>query len=255
MEKRKELIKEVDNLFQFTTTLSVFFITIIDILFRYANSTSEEMGKVELKWIFIVAILLICFLVFKIFKKYFSDRVLKITKFLLFAEIFFFIPPIIIIGQYLNTITSYFGYYSLIISLWSLIILPVLILISLFGFPNLFFRKIKFMLKGTIIENSLSDKSILKKIQIDKTWKDEDWILHSVRIDEDMISELSKYLADGPWYIHLWETGKDEVKVIFKNKIFNIKYSDKSTWKDAVAYGESIGIPEEQLDFPIDYGY
>ena len=44
----------------------------------------------------------------------------------------------------------------------------------------------------------------------------------------------------------------DDIIVIFKNKIFNIKYSDKKTWSEAVAYGKSIGIPEEQLDFPID---
>lgn len=45
---------------------------------------------------------------------------------------------------------------------------------------------------------------------------------------------------------------EDNVKVIFKNKIFEIKFSDKSTWNEAVAYGKSIGIPDEQLDFPIE---
>lgn len=108
------------------------------------------------------------------------------------------------------------------------------------------------MYKGTIIENSLSDKSILDKIKIEKTYQSDDWILHDVFVEENQIFELSKYLADGPWYIHLWEPGKDDVKVIFKNKVFTIKFSDKSTWVDAVSYGKSIGIPEEQLDFPID---
>jgi len=108
------------------------------------------------------------------------------------------------------------------------------------------------MLKGTIIENSLANKDILKTLQIDKTWQDGDWILHSIRIDEKRISELSKSLNDEPWYIHLWEQGKDKVIVIFKNKIFTINFSDKSTWVDAVNYGKSIGIPDEQLDFPID---
>ena len=72
------------------------------------------------------------------------------------------------------------------------------------------------MYKGTIIENSLSDKSILDKIKIEKTYQ------------------------------------SDEIKVIFKNKVFTIKFSDKSTWSEAISYGKSIGIPEEQLDFPID---
>lgn len=108
------------------------------------------------------------------------------------------------------------------------------------------------MFKGTIIENSLRDKSILDQVKVEKTYQSGDWTLHDVFVDESQIPELSKYLADGPWYIHLWEQGSDDVKVIFKGKIFDIKFSDKSTWSDAVAYGKSIGIPEEQLDFPIE---
>ena len=51
--------------------------------------------------------------------------------------------------------------------------------------------------------------------------------------------------------MHFWEPGKDEVLVVFKSKTFDIKHSDKSTWSEAMAYGKSIGIPEEQLDFVI----
>jgi hypothetical protein len=108
------------------------------------------------------------------------------------------------------------------------------------------------MLKGTIIENSLINKDILKTLQIIKTWQDGDWILHSIQIDEGRIKELSESLNNDPWYIHLWEKGKDRVTVIFKNKIFTLNFSDKSTWTEAVNYGKSLGIPAEQLDFPID---
>lgn len=108
------------------------------------------------------------------------------------------------------------------------------------------------MYKGTIIENSLRDRKILDNVRVEKTYHSGDWTLHDVLIEENQIAELSKYLDDGPWYIHLWESGKDEIKVVFKNRVFDIKFSDKSTWTDTVAYGKSIGIPEEQLDFPID---
>ena len=108
------------------------------------------------------------------------------------------------------------------------------------------------MLKGTIIENSLANKEILKTLQIDKTWQDGTWILHSVRIDESRIMELSKSLNNEPWYIHLWEQGKDKVTVIFRDKIFTLSFSDKATWAEAGNYGKSLGIPIEQLDFPID---
>jgi len=108
------------------------------------------------------------------------------------------------------------------------------------------------MYKGTIIENSLVNKEILKKIEIEKNYRSGDWVLDDVFVNEEQIPELSKSLADGPWYIHLWQPGQDDVKVIFKDKIFDIKFSEKATWAEAVAYGKSIGIPDEQLDFPTD---
>lgn len=49
--------------------------------------------------------------------------------------------------------------------------------------------------------------------------------------------------------MHFWEEGKDDVVVVYKDKNFRIKYSDKSTWAEAVEHGKSRGIPEEQLDF------
>lgn len=108
------------------------------------------------------------------------------------------------------------------------------------------------MYKGTIIENSLVDKNQLKKYRIGKTWKSGDWVLFDVFMEENQIPELANNIDSGPWYIHVWKPGTDDVKVIFKNKIFDIKHSDKSTWVDAVNYGKSIGIPEEQLDFVIN---
>lgn len=113
-------------------------------------------------------------------------------------------------------------------------------------------NNIKDMYKGTIIENSLNDKDILKRLIINRTWQDGSWVLHDVSIKEDQISELSKHMNIGPWYIHVWEQGKEDIKVIFKDKVFNIKSTDKSTWSDAINYGKSIGIPVKQLDFPIN---
>lgn len=107
------------------------------------------------------------------------------------------------------------------------------------------------MFKGTIIENSLADKSILKELEITKTYQIEDWLLHDVLASEEQIEKLGRYLNDGPWYMHFWKEGEDDVIVVFKDKNFKIKYSDKKTWTDAIVHGKSRGIPEEQLDFLI----
>lgn len=105
---------------------------------------------------------------------------------------------------------------------------------------------------ATIIENSLADKEILKKLTINKTYTSDTWILHEVEVNESLIPELAKSLSPGPWYIHLWKKGSPQVTVIYREKIFTINHADKDTWKDAIEYGKSLGIPEEQLDFPIE---
>lgn len=107
-------------------------------------------------------------------------------------------------------------------------------------------------MKGVIIENSLSDTSILQKLDISRSWEDGSWKLHEVNVSKEQALALANYLADGPWYVHFWEKGSDDVLMVFKNKTFEIKFSDKNTWTPALEHGESIGIPPEQLDFPID---
>lgn len=110
--------------------------------------------------------------------------------------------------------------------------------------------------KGTIVEESLIDNRLLNsfkinKVRISSAEKPEDrWHLYEVEATPDQIETLAGQLKPTGWYTHFWQD--DDVIVVFPNKKFEIKYSDQNTWKDAVVYGESIGIPSEQLDFKID---
>ena len=103
--------------------------------------------------------------------------------------------------------------------------------------------------KGIIIENSLKDKSILDKVKIEKRYQSGSWILYNVLVNEEQIVQLSQSMVPGPWYMHFWEPGDDDFRVVFKDTIFTMKSGDTSTWTDALAYGRSIGIPEDQMDF------
>ncbi len=105
------------------------------------------------------------------------------------------------------------------------------------------------MYKGTIVENGLADKSILEKLQITRTWDSGNWVLHDVLVEEGQFEELKNSLADGPWYMHFWIPGGDEIKVVFKDKIFTLMAIDKETWKEAIEHGKAMGIPEKQLNF------
>lgn len=111
--------------------------------------------------------------------------------------------------------------------------------------------------RGTIVEESLEDNRILNdfhfkilrlKISSEDNPADR-WHIYTVRIqDENDIERLAQHIKPG-WYMHFWRD--DEVIAIFKDKTFKFKYSDKSTWEPAIEYGRSVGIPAEQLDFPI----
>ena len=109
--------------------------------------------------------------------------------------------------------------------------------------------------KGCIVEESLIDNRVLNDIEITKLKiaKDERpskrWHIYNVLLDEEKIKELQVYLKD-KWYMHFWN---DEILiVVFKNEKFVVEVNEKETWKPAIDYGISIGIPKEQLDFVME---
>lgn len=108
--------------------------------------------------------------------------------------------------------------------------------------------------KGIIVEESLDDSRIINdleiiKIEISKEEKPEDrWHIYTIKVSKEDINTLAKNIKKG-WYMHFWKDRK--VIAIFKDKKFEFNFDDKSTWKPVIEYGLSIGIPQEQLDFPI----
>jgi hypothetical protein len=51
--------------------------------------------------------------------------------------------------------------------------------------------------------------------------------------------------------VHFWKENK--MIVLFKGKKFILDIKDKASWKEAIEYGLSIGIPSEQLDFEREF--
>jgi hypothetical protein len=121
--------------------------------------------------------------------------------------------------------------------------------------------------EGVIIEESLANKGILKKVEILSTkiekvtekhgtpWLSQ-WTLHTVAIEGDkaegVAEELSKSFDcthKSAWYADF----KDEKHhyVIFRNKIFFIDRRVKAQYLEANEYGISLGIPAHQVDFDI----
>lgn len=109
---------------------------------------------------------------------------------------------------------------------------------------------------GTIVEESLIDNRYLNNlsiigVRISSTDIAADrWHMYKVTITEDQIKDLANQLKPEQWYMHFWNG--DDVIAVFPGKVFRFNYSDKTSWSDAVNYGKSINIPEEQLDFLIN---
>jgi len=106
--------------------------------------------------------------------------------------------------------------------------------------------------KGIIVEESLENIRIINDLEVIKVRisKEEPvWHLYTVKVSKEDIEKLSRNIKP-KWYMHFWK-GR-EIIAIFKNKKFEFNFDDKSTWKPAVEYGLSIGIPKEQLDFELN---
>ena len=108
---------------------------------------------------------------------------------------------------------------------------------------------------GAIIKQSLSDDSTLTFFNIKKIEETDDeivedrWHLYYVESQMENIEKLALYIKEGPWYAHFWN--REEMIVVFKNKVVTFLHEDRAALFAVKEYGKSIGIKEEQLDFVI----
>lgn len=121
--------------------------------------------------------------------------------------------------------------------------------------------------KGVIIKESLANTSILDDIRIVDTKVEKvtpehktpwinTWTLHTIEIREEIAEKFAEQLS------HLFDKEHEEWYADFKNdtyhyivyahKVFKVDLQNPIKYKDARAYGISIGIPEYQVDFAPD---
>ena len=111
-------------------------------------------------------------------------------------------------------------------------------------------RFVKPKLNGIVVKESLRNRDVLKKIQINNTIRppSNGLTVHEVTVRMDQIPDLKKELNDG-WYMHFWVPQHEKLLVLFRRKLFTIKTGDEKTLTECIAYAESIGIPKEHIDF------
>ena len=117
---------------------------------------------------------------------------------------------------------------------------------------------------GIIIEESLTDKSVLDDVKIVSTevepttnehktpWVSQ-WTMHTVEITPEKVVEVTEKISRALDREHNWyadfKTDKEHF-IVYRDKVFHITdRSDKVQYDEATAYGISIGIPDYQVDF------
>ena len=116
---------------------------------------------------------------------------------------------------------------------------------------------------GVIIEESLENKEVLKKIKVIKTRVEEvtrrhktpwvkQWTLHTVEIPEEQAEEIASEISESLDSHHSWyaDFKNDKIDyIIFRDKVFCIDRTSEEQYAEAREYGISLGIPEYQVGF------
>lgn len=105
---------------------------------------------------------------------------------------------------------------------------------------------------GIVIDKSLKDKKLLKKLNVIGSKKSDsgDWMLLKISFPKNKLGEMIEFIQGGlvsnkKYYVHFYRD--NEVIVIFKDMVFRVT-TEKSSWGPIIDYGLSLGIPREQLD-------
>ena len=122
--------------------------------------------------------------------------------------------------------------------------------------------------KGVIIEESLSNKDVLRDVKILSTKVEEvtekhktpwlkQWTLHTVEISKEKAAKVAEKLAKDletehtAWYAD-FKNDKFHYIVFTGGKVFKVDLQNPVLYKEATKHGISLGIPEYQVDFAPD---
>lgn len=119
--------------------------------------------------------------------------------------------------------------------------------------------------KGVIIEESLENKSVFRKVKVLSTkvekvtrkhktpWLKK-WTLHTVEVSQNQAKEIAEKISqlldsqhDSSWYADFCDNAHHYI--IFRKKIFFIDRNNQKQYDEAKRYGLRLGIPEYQVNF------
>ena len=106
---------------------------------------------------------------------------------------------------------------------------------------------------GIIVRDGIRDQTIFDRMTVLGTKTGQNWTLLKVGIEAKSISQVIREIQPNlltengvPYYAHFYND--EELIVVFPEKVFHVS-PDKNSWRDAISYGESLGVPRAELDF------
>jgi hypothetical protein len=111
---------------------------------------------------------------------------------------------------------------------------------------------------GIIFNVSQKDKSVFRTLRIigKKKFLAGLLIIYKISISQEDLDDTIKTIQNNmrdavlfinqQFYVHFYR--QNELIIVFKDKIYRAAI-DRSTWKEAIEYGLSLGIKAKQLDF------
>jgi hypothetical protein len=131
---RKELIADSESLFHLTISVSIFFLLVIELLYKSVDTPAVQIGAIQLSWANLPVFLLFSYIFFRICREKVGLWLLKGIRFLLIAHLAFIATAASVVTIYKNTIDSIPKFYTLFISLWGSILIPLILSLSLLAF-------------------------------------------------------------------------------------------------------------------------
>jgi hypothetical protein len=104
---------------------------------------------------------------------------------------------------------------------------------------------------GILLDAAFTEPGIITQFNCLAERVIEDWRIFCVEIpaqsfERDLLRLQAAMRPEEPFYLHFYRG--DLLVVVFAGAKFEMT-RDRESWADAVAYGSSINIPFEQLDF------
>jgi hypothetical protein len=106
---------------------------------------------------------------------------------------------------------------------------------------------------GIIVDHSLKNQEYAMQLQVLASRSIGSWRLLLIEVEEEKLAEQIQSLQNNMvdiqgkcWYAHFFR--QQELIVVYQDRIFPVTVQP-DTWGEAIQYGLTNGIPEEQLDF------